>query len=308
MSRPRFKTRFQADDSHSTSNPVSTWVEPVGPKKPSERRTRFFSALNQSATKEVRELFGAQVFDYPKPVILIESLIEVGSRPGDLIADFFAGSGSTAHASFSSGGRRFLSIQLPEPVSITGYKTIADLCKERIRRAGAKIRAELESKSAEQADQLDLDPPSTIHHPSSPDLGFRVFKLAPSNFKRWDGEAAAESENAIQQQLEAHLDHLASHATEESILFEILLKAGFELTCPVEKLELAGHPVYSVEDGSLLLCLADRIGPEIIDAVAERHPLQFLCLDKALHGDDALKVNALETFRALQPEIQFRTV
>ena len=213
------------------------------------------------------------------------------------------------------GERRSISVQLPEScdeepkAQSAGLESIAEITKERIRRAGAKIRAELDAKSNEDDGQLDLDPSSsTIQHPTSPDLGFRVFKLAPSNFKRWDGEAAAESEGAIQEQLEAHLDHLAGHATEESMLFEILLKAGFELTCPVEKLELAGHPVYSVEDGSLLLCLADSIDSALIDAVAERQPLQFLCLDKALHGDDALKVNALETFRALQPEVQFRTV
>ena len=155
-----------------------------------------------------------------------------------------------------------------------------------------------------------LHPRSTIHDPQStiPDLGFRVFKRAPSNFKRWDGGAAAESEEALVQQLEANLDHLAAEATEESILFEILLKAGFELTCPVEMLELAGLNVFSIEQGALLLCLADRITPALIDAVAARQPVQFICLDRALHGDDALKVNALETFRACQPEIQFRTV
>jgi len=76
----------------------------------------------------------------------------------------------------------------------------------------------------------------------------------------------------------------------------------------VEKLDLAGYAVYSVEAGALLLCLADRITSALIDAVAKRHPVQFICLDRALHGDDALKVNALETFRACQPEIQFRTV
>ena len=252
----------------------------------------------------------------------------------------FAGSASAAEGIYrlnllNDSKRNFICVQLPEPIDssseagLQGYATIADLAKERIRRAGSKIREEWEAKHGSREDAKtrrnedeggeDLfsesktlrafapsrETSSTIF---PPDLGFRVFKLAPSNFKRWDGEAAAESVDALEQQLEANLDHLAAEATEESILFEILLKAGFELTCPVEKLELVGLPVISVEDGALLLCLADRITPALIDAVAAHQPIQFICLDRALHGGDALKVNALETFRACQPEIQFRTV
>jgi adenine-specific DNA-methyltransferase len=252
-------------------------------------------------------------FDFAKPSNLIAFLAGIaGIANDDIVIDFFAGSGSTAHgilrlAQETGIKGRFICVQLPELTlddsseRKAGYKTIAEIAKERIRRLALSVK-QIENSNSE-APSLVLEESSAII-----DLGFRAFKLAPSNFKRWDGDAAAESVDALAQQLEANLDHLADHATEESILFEILLKAGFELTCPVEKLELAGHPVYAVEDGALLLCLADRIDSALIDAVAERHPVQFICLDRALHGDDALKVNALETFRACQPEIQFRTV
>ena len=108
--------------------------------------------------------------------------------------------------------------------------------------------------------------------------------------------------------MEATLDHIATGATEESLLFEILLKAGYQLTCPLEQLTLAGHAVWSVDGGSLFVCVEDRIDSALIEAVAESHPVQFICLDRALQGNDPLKVNTLETFRAAQPEIQFRTV
>jgi adenine-specific DNA-methyltransferase len=191
-----------------------------------------------------------------------------------------------------------------------GFKTIADITKERIRRAGAKIREEHEAKLKSDANEADLlTPQISKDNPfATLDTGFRVFKLAPSNFKRWDGEAAAASKEALVQQMEATLDHIAAEATEDSLLFEILLKAGYQLTCPLEKLTLAGRTVWSVDGGSLFVCVENRIDAALVDAVAEKHPVQFICLDRALQGSDSLKVNTLETFRAAQPEIQFRTV
>jgi adenine-specific DNA-methyltransferase len=262
--------------------------------------------------RRFKELIPETPLEYPKSVELLKRCIFYGTNGDDLILDFFFGSGTLGEALFDVEkvdflGRRFLAVQLPEVIENTDYPSVAEIAKERIRRAGAKIRAELEAKAAQNNGELALE--SSTRSPSStPDLGCRVFKLAPSNFKRWDGEAAAGSVEALEQQLVANLDHLADHATEPGMLFEILLKAGYELTCPVETLELAGRPVYSVDGGGLLLCLAERIDTALIDAVAARQPQVFICLDRALHGEDALKVNALETFRACQPEIQFRTV
>lgn len=261
------------------------------------------------------------------------------SSSNDLVIDMFAGSATASHAvmqlnSEDSGFRRCISVQLPEPCDeaseafTAGVKTIAEIAKERIRRAGSKIRAEWEEKNAtreaakaldEQKEAGDLfsassgDSSSTNSqsqisnlHSLPPDTGFRVFKLAPSNFRRWDGEAAAVSKEALEQLSEASLDHIATGATEESILFEILLKAGYQLTCPLEKLELAGQTVYAVDGSSIFISVADRINKELIDAVAVKPPVQFICLDCALQRGDSLKVNTLETFRAAQPEIQFR--
>ena len=312
-----------------------------------------YAGNTDDGTAELQSLFDSKVFDFPKPSVLIRRILEHSTECDDLIVDFFAGSAPTAHAVMAlnvedGGKRRCISVQLPEPCESdceahkAGYKTIADIAKERMRRAGAKIRKEWEAKNAsreaakarsEEQKSQDLfskskplrdfapsreaplssssNPQSPIPDPQSsspPDLGFRVFKLAPSNFKRWDGEAAAASKDALVQQMEATLDHIATGATEESLLFEILLKAGYQLTCPLEQLTLAGHAVWSVDGGSLFVCVEDRIDSALIEAVAESHPVQFICLDRALQGNDPLKVNTLETFRAAQPEIQFRTV
>jgi adenine-specific DNA-methyltransferase len=290
---------------------------------------------------EMKNLFGAALFDNPKPPRLIQRMLRLvsGAAKDELILDFFCGSASTSHAVMAlnaedGGIRRCISVQLPEPCDESseafkaGFRTIADIAKERIRRAGAKIRAEWEEKNAareaakarseeKKGEDLFSESAASANNPQSPisnlqslppDTGFRVFKLAPSNFKRWDGEAAAASKEALVQQMEATLDHIAAEATADSLLFEILLKAGYQLTCPLEKLTLAGHTVWSVDGGSLFVCVESRIDAALVDAVAEKHPVQFICLDRALQGSDSLKVNTLETFRAAQPEIQFRTV
>ena len=292
----------------------------------------------QKASQDFDRLFdGKRVFDNPKNFQDLQLLIDYLSTTGELVVDFFAGSASTAHAAFALSVKRgdkrpWICVQLPEPLPDKGHAslnaaalgavTIADIAKERMRRAGAKIREEWETQNASREDAKarseeekagdlfsESNPQSTIHNLlPPPDLGFRVFKLAPSNFKRWDGEAAAASKDALVQQMEANLDHIATSATEESLLFEILLKAGYQLTCPLEKLTLAGHAVWSVDGGSLCVCVEDRIDAALVDAVADKHPVQFICLDRALQGNDPLKVNTLETFRAAQPEIQFRTV
>jgi adenine-specific DNA-methyltransferase len=290
----------------------------------------------RAGTDRLIRLMNDSVFDFPKDEEIIAQLVEMSTNESEdaLILDFFSGSATTAHAVMAlnaehGGSRRCISVQLPEPCDEAsdshkaGYKTIADIAKERIRRAGTKIREEWETKNAsrEAAKALSEEKKAgelfseenglqglEASRVGCPDFGFRVFKLAPSNFKRWDGEAAAVSKEALEQQLEASLDHISTGATEESILFEILLKAGYELTCPMEKLELAGQAVHAIDGSSLYVSVADRIDIALIEAVAEKHPVQFICLDRALQGNDSLKVNTLETFRACQPEIQFRTV
>lgn len=233
------------------------------------------------------------------------------------------------------GSRRCISVQLPEPcaesseASRAGFKTIADIAKERIRRAGAKIRGEWKEKNAaretahaqsEEKKAGDLfsesaslaassHPPSPISNPFPPDTGFRVFKLAPSNFKRWDGEAAAVSKEALEQQMEASLDHIATGATEESILFEILLKAG-SISSPARWRNLSWPGTRFMPSTATRFSSAWRTASTRSSSMPLRKSIR--CSSSAstarCKGNDPLKVNTLETFRAAQPEIQFRTV
>lgn len=283
--------------------------------------------FNQEGTAEVASLLGDDIFDFPKPKKLLEyilSFIVNNKQENDgIYLDFFSGSGTTAHAVFDlnkkdGGSRKFILVQLPEynfemkdgkkvpkkgsKVAFNaGYMNIADIGKERIRRVIKKLNDEQDSK-------LDLE------NDNAQDRGFRVLKLDQSNFKQWrELPPTTPTENIIDQ-LELHIDHISHTATQEDLLFEILLKAGFRPTEKFEQKEFAGKKVFSIAEGALLICLEDTVTKELIDAVGVAEPMQFICLDSAFGGNDQLKANAVQTFAArnMQKEkhnqIVFRTV
>ena len=248
-------------------------------------------------------------FDFPKPTSLIKLLVTQGAlSEGDIIIDFFAGSATTAHAVMKlnaedGGSRKYMCVQLPEPTAEkseaykAGYETIADIGKERIRRAARQIEDE-------QNGQLDLNGNGKL------DLGFKAFKLDQSNFRVWDG--TVEDEDALIEQLELHVDHIAEESSTEDVLYELLLKAGFSLTTKVEKRNMAGKEVFSIADGEVLICLEQEVTTELIDALASANPSQVICLDAAFQRNDQLKVNAALTFKfqadAKGTEMVFKTV
>jgi adenine-specific DNA-methyltransferase len=271
----------------------------------------------EHGSKEIRELFGAQVFSYPKPTGLIKFFIENISDPEAVIMDFFAGSGTTADAVMQvnaqdGGKRKFILVQLPEALDLksTEQKTAAEYCKangiplnisalsqERIRRAAKKI-AEKQDK------ELDLNGNGNL------DLGFKVFKLSRSNFNVWEGDV--EKIKNLEEQLSLHVDHIDGSSTPEDILYELLLKAGFPLTTSLKKTQMAGKDVFSIEDGAMLICLDKDLTAEVIDAMAEANPVHVICLDEGFKGNDQLKTNAVQTFKARaqeeETEIVFQTV
>ncbi len=276
-----------------------------------------------SSRKELKEIFdGNAPFDNPKPIELLKKAIIIGTDKNDIILDFFSGSCTTAHAVLDlnkqdNGTRKFIMVQLPEPCDENseafkaGYKTIANIGKERIRRVIKKIEAEQAAGAKEAASTL---PGMEKEKPPNLDLGFKVFKLDKSNFKIWDGADPDISEEKLARQLELFVEHIDPKSSAEDVLCELLLKAGFKLTEPVKKKHLAGKTVFSVADGALLIFLEDNINRELIDAVAEAEPIQFICLDRAFKGNDQLKANAVHTFEARNQgrdkaqQIVFRTV
>lgn len=237
-------------------------------------------------SKTVKELFdGKKVFDFPKPVDLVKQIITMGANSDDeLILDFFGGACSTAHAVLDlnredGGNRSFIMIQLPEKTDENseafkaGYRTIADIGKERIRRVIAKMKKDREEK-------LPLT--------EKPDLGFRVFKLRPSNFRVWRSDIRTPEQ--LTTQLEMSLDNVKPHAEKENQLWEILLKTGYPLSARVEEKDLGGYPVHVLEEGKLAIALSG-VSVETIAAVVRMKPLAFICPDSLFGGNDPLKTN-----------------
>ena len=200
----------------------------------------------------IRDLFGeaADVFDTPKPVRLIRRLIKMAESPShdDIILDFFAGSGTTGHAAIEqntedAGNRRYILVQLPEPLGRTDYKFLSQVTAERLRRAGKKIREENPLFAG--------------------DLGFRVFKLASSNIRAWEPDR-----DKLAETLEASIEHLKTDRTEQDILFELLLKLGLDLCVPIEQKKIAGKQVHAIGGGVMLVCLPETIKRAEVEALA----------------------------------------
>lgn len=243
-----------------------------------------------AAKKDLDRLFdGNSPFDTPKPVSLVVRMCQVaGVRSGDIVLDFFAGSGTTAHAVMElndadAGARRFILVQLPERTERTDFPTISAITRERVRRAGIRF-------GLKQAEKPLLASRSAI------DCGFRALALADSNFKGWDSRASANGQS-LADQLELMIQHIREDRTEVDLLYEILLKSGFPLTTPVETLTLADKKVYSVAGGALMLCLERSLTMEVIRAIAERKPERVVCLDAGFASNDQLKTNAVQIFK-----------
>ncbi len=260
------------------------------------------AGTTRHANSEIKELFGYAAFDTAKPIALIKRMLELATvrETEDIVLDFFAGSASMAHAVLElnkedSGNRKFIMVQLPEPTDNPDYPTIADIGKERIRRVIEKLNAEDEGRL-----RAEDEPPQ--------DRGFKVFKLASSNFKIWDGVEAGEAgePEELAEQLAAFADNVKPDRGREEILYEILLKAGFPLTAPIEPVEVAGEEVYAVAEGALLVCLAESVGEELLRGMMELEPVRVVCLDTAFHGNDRLKTNAVLEMK--DRGIEFRTV
>jgi adenine-specific DNA-methyltransferase len=234
---------------------------------------------------DVKRLFDKEgtIFTNPKPVELIKSFVSYATDRDSLVLDFFAGSGTAAQAIIDlnradSGSRKFILVQLPEPTGGDDFKTIADITKERVRRVIQRHEKEAEGK-------LDLG-----NHPKE---GFRVLKLATSNFKIWNAATETTTPDTLAKQLELQINHIQQERTSEDLLYEILLKAGFPPTTPTETLTVEGKTVYSVTGYGMLICLERQLTHEMIKAIAERKPNHVVCLDEGFAGNDQLKTNAV---------------
>lgn len=226
---------------------------------PSNKRllNDLWDDLKPNGSSYTTKLFGEKVFDNPKSIDLIIRLLEFVTYENSIILDFFSGSSSTAHGVMQlnakdGGNRKFIMIQLPELTDEksdaykSGYKNICDIGKERIRRAGEKIKEE--NKDKEGIEELDT--------------GFKVFKLDDSNIKTWNPDY-----NELEQDLLDMQDSIKEGRTNEDLLFEIILKMGFELTTPIEEVKVGDKVIYNISEGALIICLEGSITEDILNKI-----------------------------------------
>lgn len=248
---------------------------------------------NQEASQELRKLFeGESYFDTPKPVRLILQILRLTSNSGDLILDFFAGSGTTAHAvmqlnAVDNGNRKFICVQLPEKTDEkseafkAGYSTIAEITKERIRRAGSQILQNLDENK-------------------SLDVGFRVLKIDSSNMK----DIYYQPEQYDKTILDQMVSHIKEDRTAEDLLFQVMLDWGIELSLPIERKTIDGSEVYFVAGNTLVACF-DKFTMNVVDEIAKVKPLRVVSTELAIMHDQD-KTNIKERFKQLSPDTEVK--
>lgn len=245
----------------------------------------------QIARKEMETLFGSQdIFSYPKTIELTRLFAKLATTDNDIILDFFSGSGTTAHAVMqlnaeTGSKRRFIMVQIPEETDEkseaykAGYKTICEIGKERIRRAGKKIKEDSPQTTA------DLD------------VGFRVLKCDSSNMKEVYYNPA-EYEPSLFSSLE---DNIKEDRTPEDLLFQVMLDLGVLLSSKIEETTIAGKKVFNVEDNYLIACFDDNVTEEVITEIAKQKPYYFVMRDSSM-ANDSVATNFEQIFATYSPD------
>ena len=246
---------------------------------------------NQSATREVKSLFDDnKYFDFPKPVTYLQQFIRLLSDKESMILDYFSGSSTTAHASIQlnaedGGNRKFIMVQLPEETDPkseaykAGYKNICEIGKERIRRAGKKIKEE------NPLTTQDLD------------IGFRVLKLDSSNMK----DVYYTSDAYTRDMFDMLADNIKEDRTPEDLLFQVMLDLGIPLSSKIEESVIAGKKVFKVEGNYLIACFDSNLTEETITAIAQQRPYYFVMRDSSM-ANDSVATNFEQIFATYSPE------
>jgi adenine-specific DNA-methyltransferase len=250
---------------------------------------------NQDATKELKLLFENKSYlETPKPVKLLNRIAYLGSQSDDLILDFFSGSASTAHAVMKlnaqdGGNRKFIMAQIPEATDEKSeaykadYKTIAEIGKERIRRAGEKIKTD-------NADKEGID---------NLDTGFRVLKVDSSNMK----DVYFSPDNTSQDDMFDMASNIKDDRSDEDLLFMVLLDWGIDLSVKIERREVLGKAVYFADDDYLAACFSDNIDENFVKAVVAEQPRKVVLRDSGF-ASSSVKINVEQIFKQADIEVK----
>lgn len=256
---------------------------------------------NENSSKNLINLMGGDFFDHPKPINLISYLLKFVSEDEDIILDFFSGSASTAHSvmklnSEDGGNRKFIMVQIPEETDEkseaykAGYKTIPEIGKERIRRAGKKILEDNAEKLKGRTTPLDI--------------GFRVYKTASTILK----EVAKHPNEVTQKKLFDNQDNIKENATSEDILTSVLLDFGLTLDNAIATKEIAGATVFMVDENALVACFDTAIDMQVVDAIAKQQPIRAVFRD-ACFKDDKDLINTVESrFKQIAPNTKVHVI
>ncbi len=262
---------------------------------------------NENAGTELEKLFGAKVFDFPKPPSLIKYLLGFSNDPNGIYLDFFSGSGATAHAVMQlnaedGGNRKFIMVQLPEETdpkseaNKAGYKNICEIGKERIRRAGKKIEEELITKSKEGGLFKDEERRTL-------DTGFRVLKVDSTNMKD-----VYYSPSQYNQQMLLELEsNIKEDRTDIDLLYGVLLEWGVPLSLPHITEKIGGKDLHFVNDTDLVACFEEHVPEEVIREIARRKPLRVVFRDSSFRNSPD-KINVTEIFKTLSPETTIKVI
>ena len=278
-----------------------------------EDSSKFYSILKHLSANGIKDLKSLDLdkfFSYPKPVSLVQELVAgmtiFSSKENDIILDFFSGSATTAHAVMQlnaedGGNRKFIMVQLPEETDKkseaykAGYKNICEIGKERIRRAGQKIRNE-QLGIKNEGDNSSLQTPN-----SSLDTGFRVLKCDTSNMKDVYYNPA-EYEPSLFSSLE---DNIKEDRTPEDLLFQVMLDLGILLSSKIQvrsdKVGMRNYSYFDVEDGYLIACFDKNIDEEVITAIAKQKPYYFVMRDSSM-ANDSVATNFEQIFASYSPD------
>ena len=240
------------------------------------------------AKKELKALFDGEIpFDTPKPVRLLERMVQIATDEDSIILDFFSGSATTAHAvlqrnSQDGGHRKFILVQIPEKVD-NKYGNLCEIGKERIRRAGKKILEEQKIKIDASRETLDFSGNNNLESKVSGlkpvDVGFRVLKLDSSNMQDVYYSPEEFNENLLFE------DNIKLDRTDEDLLFQAMIELGIELSAKIEKHEIAGKTVWSVADNYLMACFDNKVNETTITEIARQRPYYFVLRDASLATD-----------------------
>jgi adenine-specific DNA-methyltransferase len=242
----------------------------------------------RSATLEVEELVGKGWFPFPKNTDVLTELIELVTKPDDIILDFFAGSGSTAHAVMKvnvahGSKRRFVLVQVPETTGRAEYSTIAEITKKRLREAGKRI--------AENAGAADID------------IGFRTLKIDSSNMRN----VYYRPDDLNQSDLLSMVDNVKDGRTSEDLLFQVLVDWGVDLTLSIRREFVQGKTVFYVDENALVACFDRGVTEELVKELAKREPLRVVFRDNGFVSD-AVKINVEQIFRQLSPTTEVKAI